>query len=913
MTVRARTLLTIGATLFGLIVILFLGAGLILVRNLAQFEEQQTRVELLHAEEALRSEIRNLGSLADAWTADAAITGTGQVAPPWMNDTILAGQRLNLVLFFDRQQQLRFALGYDRYKQAGAPPPAAVVDSIRRQQAIFGTADRAQGRDGILRAPNGLLIVAARPMLPAGGTEKSRGTLILGRYLDQQVIRGMSRATRQQLSVYPLDASLPGDIRRAAEHLRSGQPYYVTSLTTNDIAGYLLVKDVSNTPVAVMHLQRLRGLHSRGQSSVRYFVVSLLLIGLVLGGLVMLVLEKQVLSPLARLCATVLRIGEAGDLSARLVVRGKDELARLSHAVNGMLGALETSQEELRKKEALRESEERYRSLVELSPEAVFIVRDDQFVFANATGVSLLGASSPDDLLGQPLAGALYHESREVIGLRLQRLTEQEWVPTEERFLRLDGSVVDVEMTVVPFAYQDQPALQIVARDITEQKRDRERLNYLAYYDPLTSLPNRQLFNDRLTQALALAGRRQEQLTVGVLDIDRFKEVNDTLGHQVGDCLLQEVAVRLRGCLRESDTIARIGGDEFFLALPNTKDTQGAEAAAQKILAVFTEPFTVDMHEMYISASLGLSIYPTDGAGVEALVKNADTAMYRAKASGRNTFAVYSQEMGASVFERRTLENKLRKAIDRGELAVYYQPKVNLRTGQVMGMEALVRWHCAELGTVPPALFIPLAEETGLIEPIGEFVLRTACAQNRVFQLASCPRLQVAVNLSVVQFQQPLLVDIVKRVLHETSLPPHLLELEITESVAMQNIEHTISLLRNLDDLGVSIAIDDFGTGYSSFSYLTKLPIHTLKIDRSFIQDILHDRDDAAVVAAIIAMTHSLRRRVVAEAVETEAQVEFLREHQCDEAQGFLFGRPVPPEELMALVHRINTSVAIPA
>ncbi|MHB9107966.1 MAG: bifunctional diguanylate cyclase/phosphodiesterase [Armatimonadota bacterium] len=910
MTVRARTLLTIGATLFGLIVILFIGAGLFLVRSLAQFEEQQTRVELLHAEEALRNEIRNLGSLADAWTIDGAFSDR-QTAIPRLDYATMADQRLNLVLFVDLKQQPRVALKYDRHKQAGSPLPTAMVHSIRRQQALFGTADRRQGREGILRVPNGLLIVAARPVL--GGNGAVEGTLILGRSLDQQAVRGLSRSTRQQLSVYRLDAPLPGDVRQAVDQLKSGQPFYVAPLTANDIAGYLLVKDVSNTPVGVMHLQRLRGLHSRGQYGVRYFVISLLLIGLVLGGLVMLVLEKQVLSPLSRLCATVLRIGDAGDLSARLAVQGKDELARLSHAVNGMLGALETSQEELRKKEALRESEERYRSLVELSPEAVFIVRDDRFVFANATGVSMLGASCPEDLIGQPLQGALYPESREVIELRLQRLDEQEWLPTEECFLRLDGMVVDVEMTVVPFTYQDQPALQIVARDITEQKRDRERLNYLAYYDPLTSLPNRQLFNDRLTQALALAGRRQEQVTVVVLDIDRFKEINDTLGHQVGDCLLQEVALRLRGCLRESDTIARIGGDEFFLALPNTKDTQGAETAAQKILATFTEPFTVDMHEMYISASLGLSIYPMDGATVEALVKNADTAMYRAKAGGRNTFAIYCQEMGACMTERRTLENHLRKAIDRDELAVYYQPKVNLHTGQVMGMEALVRWHSEELGTVPPMLFIPLAEETGLIEPIGEYVLRTACAQNRVFELTNCPRLQVAVNLSVVQFQQTMLVDTIKRVLRETSLPPHLLELEITESVAMQNIEHTISLLRNLDDLGVSIAIDDFGTGYSSFSYLTKLPIHTLKIDRSFIQDILHDRDDAAVVAAIIAMTHSLRRRVVAEAVETEAQVAFLREHHCDEAQGFLFGRPVPPEELMPLVDRINTSVAIPA
>jgi len=914
-TVRTRTLLTIGAALLGLIIILFIGAYAILVRSFAQFEEQYTRLELLHAEGALRTEVHELGSLADAWALRGPSASAGRfnlAAWPWIDDTILARQQLDMACCYDGTRRLRFARVYDRRKQSGDLLTPSVRESIGSRRELFDATQNLRGREGILRLPGRLLLIAARPIVPADGRGASQGTLILGRYLDEQEIQEMGRITRQLVDVYSLENPLPEDVQHAVDMLKRSKPYYVAPLTSSNIAGYSLVKDFNNAPVAVLRLLLPRGLYSRSQHGVRYFSLSLLLIGLVLGGLVMLILEKQVLRPLGKLSANVTDIGEAGDLSARLPVRGKDELARLSLAVNDMLGALESSQEELLKKEALRESEERYRSLVELSPEAVYIVRDQQFIFANAAGVSLLGAETPEGLIGQSLHDALYPEHRETIEVRMRRLTVgQEWVPTEERFVRLDGSVVDVEMTVVSFLYQEQPAIQIVARDITERKRDRERLNYLAYFDPLTSLPNRQLFNDRLSQALTLAHRRREQIAVVVLDIDRFKEINDTLGHHIGDCLLQVVALRLKGCLRDSDTIARIGGDEFFLILPNIGGAKDAEAVAQKILDAFSEPFTIDTQEIYISASLGLSLYPTDGSNVEVLVKNADTAMYRAKSCGRNAFMLYSKEMGATVTERHTLESKLRKALDRGELSVHYQPKVDLRTGQVTGMEALARWQSPELGMVPPMLFIPLAEETGLIEPIGEFVLRTACAQNRVFQLSSCPRLQVAVNLSVVQFQQSTLIETVTRILRETALPPHLLELEITESVAMQNIEHTISALRALDNLGVSIAIDDFGTGYSSFSYLTKLPIHTLKIDRTFIQDILHDQDDAAIVAAIIAMTHSLRRHVVAEAVETSAQVEFLREHHCDEGQGYFFGRPVPPEELLALVERINTTVCV--
>lgn len=908
MSVRTRTLITIGATLLGLIIILFIGTSTMLVRSFAQFEEQRTRIEVRRADSALHQEIHNLGSLAGAWAACGGFGAKSLTLGsfPWLNSATLADHRTNIVLCYNNAQQLALTREYIDGRRSLQPLNSATAQFYQRQARRLCQIGRRSGIEGVLTSPNGPVLFAARSVFSATDRRTITATLVLGRYLDSATIIELGQTNRLQLDLFPESQQMPDDVRRALKELSSDRPYQVNPVSAANIAGYLLINDLNHHPVGVLRVQQPRSLYNRSWQGVRYIMISLLLIGLVISVLAIMLLEKQVLAPLAHLSAYVTHIGESGDLAARLPVKGRDELACLASSLNQMLTALETSQEELRKKEALRESEERYRTLVELSPDAVFLVRDGNFVFANAAGVDLLGASEPEDLLDQPFLGALHPEHQDLLQRHLQYLSDGQHTPSEERFVRLDGTVIEVELLAVPFTYQDQPATQIVVRDITERKRDRERLNYLAYFDPLTGLPNRQLFNDRLKQALALAHRRKEHVTVMVLDLDRFKEINDTLGHHVGDRLLQAVATRLKDCMRESDTISHIGGDEFFLLLPNTNGSHNAETVARKVINSFAEPIIVDSHELYITASLGICSYPDDGANVEVLVKNADMAMYRAKAAGRNSFALYSPEMGALVTERRSMENKLRKALDRGELTVYYQPKVDLRTGRVTGMEALARWPSPELGMVPPMLFIPMAEETGLIEPIGEFVLRAACAQNRVFQLSGCPRLQVAVNLSVVQFQQTTLIETVKRILQETTLPPHLLELEITESVAMQNIDHTLSVLRSLDELGVSIAIDDFGTGYSSFSYLTKFPVHTLKIDRSFIQDLLYDEDDTAIVSAIIAMTHSLRRRVVAEAVETEVQAQFLREHDCDEAQGYLFGKPVPPEEFIQLADRIN-------
>ncbi|GEM_PF-1556959 len=439
-----------------------------------------------------------------------------------------------------------------------------------------------------------------------------------------------------------------------------------------------------------------------------------------------------------------------------------------------------------------------------------------------------------------------------------------------------------------------------VKEDITKRKWSEETIIHMAYFDPLTDLPNRILFNDRLSQAL----RKRQPIAIFLIGLDRFKIINDTLGHAIGDSMLQEVAKRLEGCAREGATVARMGGDEFMLLLPGAFAVEEAPKVAQEIIEVIKPPFIFNNQELHITASVGISLYPYDGEDAETLLKNADTALNRVKEQGKNNYQLYTPTMNSEAFGRMILENNMLKALEREEFIIHYQAQVDLRSGRIIGVEALVRWQHPDLGLIPPADFIPMAEENGLIVPIGEWVLRTACVQNKIWQEAGLPPLRVAVNLSARQFQQVQLSEIIEQTLNQTRLDSRYLELEITESIAMQNADFTIRTLREFRDMGVHVAIDDFGTGYSSLSYLRKFPIDSLKIDRSFIRDIIMHPNDAAIITAVIMLAHSLKVKVTAEGVETQEQLDFLKKQNCDKMQGYLFSRPVPAKEFEELIRQ---------
>jgi len=469
---------------------------------------------------------------------------------------------------------------------------------------------------------------------------------------------------------------------------------------------------------------------------------------------------------------------------------------------------------------------------------------------------------------------------------------------------RKDGTPYVEEMTITPVRSDKGEITQFIAIkvDITDRKTAEEQVKFLAYYDALTGLPNRTLFRDRLSKALASARRRKEKVALLFLDLDRFKTINDSLGHSVGDLLLKEVAERLKKWAREQDTVARLGGDEFVVVLTALMDIGDAAVAADRILKAMTPDCIVQGHLLSISCSLGISVFPDNGREPETLLKNADAAMYCAKEQGRNNFQFFTQEMNVQAVERMTLENSLRVALERNELFLVYQPQMDIATGQITGAEALLRWQHPVLGLVPPDKFIPIAENSGLIIPIGEWVLKTACVQARQWQDEGLPAIPVAVNVSAIQLRHNRFLQVVEKVLDEAGLRSQYLELELTEGLLFSNADLTLSLLQELSEMGLKLSIDDFGTGYSSLSYLRHFPVCKLKIDRSFVQAMTVNSDDAAITSTIINMGKSLNLTVIAEGVENEEQMSFLRDHGCDEIQGYYFSRPLAVADFPAKV-----------
>jgi diguanylate cyclase (GGDEF)-like protein/PAS domain S-box-containing protein len=468
------------------------------------------------------------------------------------------------------------------------------------------------------------------------------------------------------------------------------------------------------------------------------------------------------------------------------------------------------------------------------------------------------------------------------------------------RNYRKDGTLFWSDLYIAPVRDDTGNVSHYVAAqyDITATKRYESELEFQTNRDALTGLANRNLLRDRLGQAISYAHRYGHPIWVLFIDLDRFKFINDTLGHQAGDVLLKAVANRVQSSVRDTDTVARMGGDEFVLVLPERTDAGLSTGIVRRIMDAIAEPLTIEGHEFFISSSIGLSVYPTDGLTPEELIKHADVAMYRAKETGRNNFQFYTSEMNERALERLRIEGDLRNALERGEFVLYYQPQVDLRTREIVGVEALIRWQHPEFGMVPPIRFIALAEETGLIVPIGAWVIQEACRQGKEWQREGLGHLSMSVNLSARQFSQKDLVECVAAALNESGLSAEYLEIELTESLVMADVENAIGILRELKSIGVKLSIDDFGTGYSSLSYLKRFPIDVLKIDRSFVNDITIDPDDAAIVTSIISLAHSLRLKVIAEGVETIEQLTYLRKHECDQIQGYFFSRPIPAEAL---------------
>jgi diguanylate cyclase (GGDEF)-like protein/PAS domain S-box-containing protein len=553
-------------------------------------------------------------------------------------------------------------------------------------------------------------------------------------------------------------------------------------------------------------------------------------------------------------------------------------------------------------KEMLHNSENKYRVLFEDSADANWLMDERGFLACNSAVLRMFGYSDlsemphPSDIspLTQPDGRSSRIAAEEKIAAAFRNGTERfEWLHQ-----RKNGDVFPAEVCLTALTLSGRPRLLATVRDISDRKVAEERVQFLAYYDALTGLPNRTLLLDRLAKALAAARRQDNKLALLYLDLDRFKDINDSLGHSVGDLFLQEVARRLNRWGREKDTVARLGGDEFLIMLTDVKDIADTAIAAERLMDAMAAEFVLQGHTLGVSCSLGISVFPEHGADGVTLIKNADAAMYSAKESGRNNFRFFTEDMNVQVAERLALEHSLRLALPRNELFLMYQPQMDMATGKVVGLEALLRWKHPELGLVPPDRFIRIAENSGLILPIGEWVLRAACAQARKWQVEGLPAVTIAVNVSAIQFRQEGFCGLIQRVLQETGLPPHCLELELTESLLLANADVMLSVVHKLKAMGLTLAIDDFGTGYSSFGYLRQFQISKLKIDRSFVSDVAVNSDAAAITTAIITMAKSLHLKVIAEGVENEAQMSFLRAHQCDEIQGYYYSKPLAVDKV---------------
>ena len=545
----------------------------------------------------------------------------------------------------------------------------------------------------------------------------------------------------------------------------------------------------------------------------------------------------------------------------------------------------------------IRATQQQLEATINAIPDPLFELDLDGRCYSSHSPPAELLARPLHDLVGKTVGELLPPHACEVVLSALQEANEKTWSRGKQFQLTLASGTHWFELSVSRKSASsgEDPRFLVLSRDITKSKQAEEKIRRLAQFDPLTGLPNRMLLADRCNLALNAAQRNGTTLALMFVDLDHFKNVNDSLGHRVGDELLVAVAERLKATVRDQDTVSRMGGDEFILVLPET-DAVGAAHVAEKLLEAASIPFALEHHELTVTPSIGIALYPNDGSDFDTLSRCADAAMYRAKQDGRNGSRFCTAEIQARSDHTLTLENALRRALERDQLRLHYQPQVSLVSGGIIGTEALLRWNHPELGMVSPAEFIPIAETSGLILPIGEWVLRTAVQQLKAWIDAGMAPITMSVNLSAVQFRHIDLPELITTILKEAQLPPHLLELELTEGVAMTDPRGAIAVMNNLHERGIRMSIDDFGTGYSSLSYLKKFKVYKVKIDQSFVRDITEDPDDKAIVSAIISMATSLGMQTIAEGVETEGQLEFLRDQGCNEVQGYYFSRPLPPD-----------------
>ena len=910
MSIRKKTILITAATIAGVLVLLYVTSSAIVGRSFAQLEQESARLALFHVISAVRADIDALDATVTDWAAwDDTYAFVQNPSRRYAESNLtadsLAALRVAYMVFVDASGRIVFTRGINLDTREDAEVPPDLIAQLRPEGSLL----RRSRAAGVLLAGGAPLLVAAEPILTSRKEGPPAGTLVFARPLSPAFLDALAARDDIALDTSPWKDDAPLDGSTALRQRLSQAGWALRPLDDNRIAAYGLLRDFGRRPALVVRAVMPRRIHARSQDTLLYLLAACFLVALVVGAANYLVFDRTALARLARLTHHLRGIANGPDASARVPAEGRDELSELARSINAVLSALEQAEREV------RDSERRSRELSELLPAPVFETdADARLTYVNRAAYETFGYTEQDLQRGIHVLETLAPEERTRAAERLRTLfAGRPPEMSEYTALRKDGSRFPVAIHCVRVLRDGKPiGLRGIVVDMTTQKRAEETIRQQALYDPLTQLPNRALLERRIEAALDQARRANHLVAILYLDLDRFKFINDTFGHALGDKLLRYIGARLKASLRAGDTVARVGGDEFVVLFPDIHDRRGAIAAARQAIRAVASPFDLDGAEVHITASGGLSLFPKDGDNAPVLLRKADAALYLAKERGRNRFHFYTARMDAESAGRLALENELRRALDQQQFVLRYQPQVEIDTGAIVGAEALLQWQHPQRGLVSAADFIEVAADCALIDPLGDWVLREACLQAAQWEreYPGDPPLRVWVNLSAREFHRDDLPDRVAEALAAARLGADRLGLEIAETAAMRSVEASISLMRKLRAQGIMLALDDFGLGHSSLVDLKRLPVDVLKIDQSFIRDLVGSASDRAIVEAVIAMARSLGFKVVAEGVECEEQLAFLRARGCWGIQGYLHSRPAPPEAIADLLRAGRTHAA---
>lgn len=942
MTLRRRTLLITGIILIVLISVISITFQAILGSSINKLEKQSVTENAERVQQAINENIEGLSSFVGDWgpwddTYKFTLDHNGDFVARNLTDATFVNYNVNVILFIDKEGYIVYGKALDLDTERMVPIPKGLIDNIKKSSLTSRFSYNFTVK-GIIALPDGPMLVASSPILTSNHEGPVVGNMVVGRFLDTVEVEDLAKRTRLGVSIKTLENTSDANFQKVSE----ANPTVLNPVDDNTIEGYSIIKDIYGQPIVGTIIKAPRRAHSVGESSSRLMLVSLLVLGLVCIITVLWFLEKNVLSRLHDLSQSVKSISTKGTIETRLPLDERnDEFKIVSGEINRMLEQLDKSQQ------AIYKSEKKFRTFVEKAQDIVYSLDKDGVCTYISPNCSTTIGYAPNDFIGKPFDYNMHQDNRAEWSTYLKSRTgtndfsetfeyrsrkqdgSWEWLATslsisedadsnEHQFIGIVRNI-DKRMRVEAELREAHDLLEkrveertaelaetnkVLQEEIAEREKTQAEIKYLAYYDHLTGLPNRSLAMDRLSQAILFAQRARRPLAVMFLDIDNFKIVNDTVGHTQGDELLSDVGRRLKESVRAVDTIARVGGDEFIIIVQDLEDENAVHDIANRILNSFKMPFALKDIEHYVTASIGIALYPADGSDADTLINNADIAMYKAKKHGRNEYMLCTPSMKSSLVEQMQLSNYLHRALERNELMLYYQPQVNSHTGRIVGIEALLRWKHPELGFISPAKIIPIAEQTGLIMPIGEWVLKTACEQNKKLQDKGLAHIKMAVNLSINQFQSPKIADRVERILKETGLDAHYLELEITESIAMNEADYVVDILQSFKELGITISIDDFGTEYSSLQYLKQIPIDKIKIAMPFIRGISVNDKDEAIIKTIIVLAKSLGLNVIAEGVETQEQLAFLAKNLCEDIQGYYYYKPMSAGELEDLLQK---------